>query len=533
MQSLGSANALKGAPVGGRGSSRPAARRVAHARRPVGAPRASAEDNEDGPQGGLRGLFASLAPKPGGPPAGGAPNLFAAFTQAAGGGRAAPRGGGKPATATVFVAGATGRLGVRIVRELAAAGFNVRAGVRSADRVEALGQALAALDGALGPLGAAASSRIKAVVCDLEDEGTIGPAIGGASRVVCAASASERDLTRDLSSPRRIDNEGTQRLIAAAAAAGVDQFVLVSSLGAGKFGLPAGVLNLFGGVLIQKRRAEEALERSGMKYLIVRPGDALASQAPARPLLPRNAAAPPAPLTHRPPTCSSVPSTPHAGGMERPKDDHKLTHNVRLQGRDTLFGGTVSRLQVAELIAAAVAAPGAAENKTVEVVAEKTAPLVEYGDLLAVERTEISQEEREAAAAARDGVAAALEAAEAEVRRRGVLLLPASGCCRILQRACVDALHAPLAAHGAPACRPFVCAQLEGAQARLEAAREEAVELQGEQFAARAAAKEVLQEQGEAVQAAERAEAQVTRCASRPCVFRASGRAVVIMRTFH
>lgn len=86
--------------------------------------------------------------------------------------------------------------------------------------------------------------------------------------------------------------------------------------------LPAGILNVFGGVLIQKRRAEVALEQSGLRYTIVRPG-----------------------------------------GMERPGDDYKESHNVRLAPRDSLFGGQVSRLQVAELIAAAVADPDLAENK--------------------------------------------------------------------------------------------------------------------------------------------------------------------------
>ena len=37
----------------------------------------------------------------------------------------------------------------------------------------------------------------------------------------------------------------------------------------------AGVLNLFGGVLNQKRRAEKALEDSGIAYTIVRPGASL------------------------------------------------------------------------------------------------------------------------------------------------------------------------------------------------------------------------------------------------------------------
>ena len=62
----------------------------------------------------------------------------------------------------------------------------------------------------------------------------------------------------------------------------------------------AAVLNLFGGILIQKRRAEVALERSGLNYVIVRPG-----------------------------------------GLERPTDSYKETHNVRLSTADTLFGGQV------------------------------------------------------------------------------------------------------------------------------------------------------------------------------------------------
>lgn len=80
----------------------------------------------------------------------------------------------------------------------------------------------------------------------------------------------------------------------------------------------AAILNVFGGVLTFKRKAEEALEASGLPYVIVRPG-----------------------------------------GMERPRDDHKLTHNVRLATRDKLFGGTVSRLQVSRPVCAAPSAPPA------------------------------------------------------------------------------------------------------------------------------------------------------------------------------
>ena len=84
----------------------------------------------------------------------------------------------------------------------------------------------------------------------------------------------------------------------------------------------AGLLNLFWGILVWKKQAEEALLASGMQYTIVRPG-----------------------------------------GMEVPRDDHKLTHNVILGERDSTFGGTVSRLQVAELIGAALSEPSLGANK--------------------------------------------------------------------------------------------------------------------------------------------------------------------------
>lgn len=47
-----------------------------------------------------------------------------------------PRWGRKTDTNTVFVAGATGRLGARIVRELLGQGYKVRAGVRSPKKAE-------------------------------------------------------------------------------------------------------------------------------------------------------------------------------------------------------------------------------------------------------------------------------------------------------------------------------------------------------------------------------------------------------------
>ncbi len=90
---------------------------------------------------------------------------------------------------------------------------------------------------------------------------------------MCAVGAPE-DQALNFSAPKKIDGEGTISLVDRASALGVEQFVLVSSLGTGKLGWPAGVLNLFGGVLLWKREAEKALEASGMAYTIVRPGTA-------------------------------------------------------------------------------------------------------------------------------------------------------------------------------------------------------------------------------------------------------------------
>ncbi|KAL9267612.1 TIC 62, chloroplastic-like protein [Drosera capensis] len=68
--------------------------------------------------------------------------------------------------------------------------------------------------------------------------------------------------------------------------------------------------------------------------------------------------------------------------MERPTDSYKETHNVKLSLEDTLFGGQVSNLQVAELIAYMAKSPSVSYYKVVEVIAETTAPLRPIRELL-------------------------------------------------------------------------------------------------------------------------------------------------------
>ncbi|KAK4437803.1 protein, chloroplastic [Sesamum alatum] len=248
--------------------------------------------------------------------------------------------GGQKDGNLVFVAGATGKVGSRTVRELLKLGFRVRAGVRSIQRAESLVQSVQnmKLDDVAG--GTQPTDKFELVECDLEKPDRIRPALGNSSIVICCIGASEKEIF-DITGPYRIDYLATKNLIDAATSAQVDQFILLTSLGTNKFGFPAAILNLFWGVLCWKRKAEEALLASGLPYTIVRPG-----------------------------------------GMERPTDSYKETHNITLSEEDTLFGGQVSNLQVAELMAFMAKNRSLSYCKVVEVIAETTAPLTPMGDLL-------------------------------------------------------------------------------------------------------------------------------------------------------
>ncbi|KAG8095530.1 hypothetical protein GUJ93_ZPchr0012g20936 [Zizania palustris] len=243
----------------------------------------------------------------------------------------------------VFVAGATGKVGSRAVRELIKLGFRVRAGVRSAQRASSLVQSVQQLKLDDATAAASPAEKLEIVECDLEKQpqADIVSAIGNAVIVVCSIGASEKEIL-DVTGPYRIDYMATNNLVQSATAAKVEHFILVTSLGTNRIGFPAFLLNLFWGVLCWKRRAEEALIASGLSYTIVRPG-----------------------------------------GMERPTDAFKETHNLVVADEDTYVGGLVSNLQVAEIIACMASNRRAAYCKVVEVVAETTAPLLPMEDLLA------------------------------------------------------------------------------------------------------------------------------------------------------
>lgn len=89
-----------------------------------------------------------------------------------------------------------------------------------------------------GFLTANDAKRIQMVALDLEDPLTLPLALEGVTGVVCAAACPESGVL-DPTGPKRIDGDGTIALISASKATeSVKQFILITSLGTGKFGLP-------------------------------------------------------------------------------------------------------------------------------------------------------------------------------------------------------------------------------------------------------------------------------------------------------
>jgi len=150
----------------------------------------------------------------------------------------------------VLVAGASGRTGQHVVRELTAAGYRVRALVRNADSARAvLGDGV---DYATG---------------DVRQRPTLDAAMQGVRYAISAIGSTPRDPEN---TPEFVDYQGIRNLAEAAAAARLEQLVIVSSAGVTQ---KDHVLNrMFDNVLIWKARGEEAVRASGVPYTIVRPG---------------------------------------------------------------------------------------------------------------------------------------------------------------------------------------------------------------------------------------------------------------------
>ena len=211
-----------------------------------------------------------------------------------------------------FVAGATGETGRRIVSQLIDRGIEVRALVRDVEKARSI-----------VPAG------VEIIAGDVLRVDTLQDALAGCTVVFCATGARP---SLDPTGPYLVDFEGTKNLVNASKAAGIEQFVLVTSLCVSKLLHP---LNLFWGILVWKKWAEEYLQRSGLTYTIVRPG-----------------------------------------GLKNDDNDDRIV----MQGLDSLFDGSIPRTKVAQVCVEAIGNESA-RNKIVEIVARPDAPEKTFAEM--------------------------------------------------------------------------------------------------------------------------------------------------------
>jgi uncharacterized protein YbjT (DUF2867 family) len=149
----------------------------------------------------------------------------------------------------VVVAGGHGQIGLRLLRLLAERGDRPRGLIRNPDHAADLEAAGA-----------------QAVVCDMESEDDLGRFVEGADALVFAAGAgpgsgAERKKTVDLGA--------ALKLIAAAKTLGIRRYVMVSALTADH---PERASDAMRPYYDAKGAADEALQASGLDYVIARPG---------------------------------------------------------------------------------------------------------------------------------------------------------------------------------------------------------------------------------------------------------------------
>lgn len=153
----------------------------------------------------------------------------------------------------IFVAGASRGVGREVVKCLRNQQINVKALLRTPDtrsELEAMG--------------------VQVVMGDALDIIAVEQAILG-PEPISAVISTIGGLPKD---GERADFLGNKNLIDAAVKAGVQKFILVSSIGSGEsvVALPPQALETLKSVLVEKEKAEQHLINSGLTYTIIRPG---------------------------------------------------------------------------------------------------------------------------------------------------------------------------------------------------------------------------------------------------------------------
>jgi uncharacterized protein YbjT (DUF2867 family) len=216
----------------------------------------------------------------------------------------------------VLVAGATGGTGQEVIDQALQKGYRVRALVRDEAKARML-----------------FGDRVQYVVGDVREPRSLRRAVKGADQVISALGANvQRDPEN---SPERVDFAGVKMLAEAAKAAGVSQFILVSSMGVTH---PDSHVNaMLENILSWKLKGEDAVRATGINYTIVRPGE----------------------LTNEP----------------------SGRRGVRImQGDPTSGEGTVSRSDVAAVLVSAIGRQDL-YGKTFELVGDHARPRIEWASL--------------------------------------------------------------------------------------------------------------------------------------------------------
>lgn len=144
----------------------------------------------------------------------------------------------------ILIAGATGKTGQILTRNLREQGQNVTALVRDSSDTSALPEGTALRHGDLGDLQAGVCEGMDAVIFAAGSGGSTGP-----------------EMTE------KVDRDGAKRLVDYAQDAGVGRFVMLSTIGADQSD-PSGELAHY---LKAKHAADEHLKASGLTYAILRP----------------------------------------------------------------------------------------------------------------------------------------------------------------------------------------------------------------------------------------------------------------------
>ena len=147
----------------------------------------------------------------------------------------------------IAVVGASGRTGRSAVRQLLAAGYEVRALARSRDSIEP------------------GVTDFKQIDIRQDTGERLVTALSGCQVVICTTGAKP---PFDPVALAEVEVNGIKKLVDAARSVGAVHFILVSSIGTTR----PETIPFLTEILKLKRQAEQYLEQSGLTYTIVRPG---------------------------------------------------------------------------------------------------------------------------------------------------------------------------------------------------------------------------------------------------------------------